>query len=357
MSELAQAKAEAQAAAIRSEQFEKQAKQATSEAARARAQNEALIADIERIEANITQADLRVRMIESMRAERKARLAKRQQPVIRLTSALQTMARRPPVLALAQPGSIDDIVRIRALLASTLPAVRQQTAGLRAEVEAGNQLRIEAEHTLAALAESRMNLGQRRRELARLEGNQLRRSQGLTEAALSEIDRSIAFGEEVRELVARMQDRGYQAKLNLELVRLPGPLLRPDTGGLPPVFHDREAPYLLPVEGRLITGTGEISEAGVHARGLTFETTANAPVIAPRSGRVVYAGRFRSYGEVIIIDHGGGWVSTITNLNALRVRQGDIIQGGDTIGRSGRQVTVELRYNGHPQSITELIVI
>src|SRR3546814_9500686 len=90
-----------------------------------------------------------------MRADQRARLAERQGPVIRLTAALQMMARRPPALALVQPGSLDDAVHVRALLASTLPVIRARTAALREEVEAGNQLRDQAALAKAALVDSR----------------------------------------------------------------------------------------------------------------------------------------------------------------------------------------------------------
>jgi len=99
--------------------------------------------------------------------------------------------------------------------------------------------------------------------------------------------------------------------------------------------------YLLPVEGRLLTGTGEISDSGVHARGLTFATAAGARAVAPRSGRIAYAAPHRGYGEVVIIDHGGGWTTTLTNLTGLAVRRGDQVRARQPLGRAGAgQVTV-----------------
>src|SRR3546814_18640567 len=61
--------------------------------------------------------------------------------LFRSVAALQMMARRPPALTLVQPGSLTDLVHVRSLLASTLPVIRERTAGLRAEVEEGNRLR------------------------------------------------------------------------------------------------------------------------------------------------------------------------------------------------------------------------
>src|SRR5262245_9731181 len=104
---IAQAKTEAQQALDRSKALEEQSKSATNEAARARAESFAMAARIESSEADITAAEAQLRIIEQKRAEQRARLAERQEPVARLVAALQTMGRRPPALALVQPGSLD----------------------------------------------------------------------------------------------------------------------------------------------------------------------------------------------------------------------------------------------------------
>jgi septal ring factor EnvC (AmiA/AmiB activator) len=355
------AKLQAEEASRRSEILENEAAQATGEAAKARAETAALAARIEAAEADITAAETRIRIIEGLRAEQRARLAERQGPVIRLTAALQTMARRPPALALVQPGSLDDLVRVRSLLASTLPVIRARTAALKAEVERGDQLRRQADQAVAALVAGQQELRSRRIALAAFEQRQRRRSQSLMESAMSESDRALAFGEEARELAALAGTREFQASLRRSLAELPGPALRPGAPPPSPGAKRRRNPtYILPVEGRLITGLGEISDAGVHARGLTFAAAAGARVVAPAGGRVAYAGRFRGYGEIVIIDHGRGWTSAITNLAALAVKVGDSVRMGAPIGRTGAgegHVTVELRRNGHPFPISPLIAL
>ena len=356
---LALAKQQAAEAISRSERFERQSERATSEASRARADAAALAARIEAAEADITAAETRVGMVEALRAKQRARLAERQEPVVRLTAALQTMSRRPPALALVQPGSLHDLVHVRALLASTLPVIRQRTAALREEVEAGNRLRADARRAVSALVDSREELKQRRIELARFEAEQRRRSERLAASALVESDRALAFNEDVRELSARVDTLGYQSRLRDRLSQLPGPSIRPGQRERKPSAENGDAPrYQLPVEGRLLTGTGEISDAGVHARGLAFEVEPDKQVTAPAPGRILYAGRFRGYGEVVIIDHGNGWTSAITGLKSLAVREGDRVRRGSDLGRTeakSSRITVELRRNGTPFPITALL--
>ena len=110
--------------------------------------------------------------------------------------------------------------------------------------------------------------------------------------------------------------------------------------------------------GRVITGLGEVSSAGVRARGLTIATRAQAQVIAPAGGRIVFAGPYRGYGNIIIIDHGRRWTTLITSLSALDVGVGDNVVQGSPLGRTGSErptVTVELRRANSPVDITPFV--
>jgi len=350
--ELAAAKREADEAKRRSELLSARAARAEGDAERARAQAAASAAGIESAEAEITAAEARIRLIERLRFEQRERLAREQGPVVRLAAALQTMGRRPPALALVQPGSIDRLIHVRAVLAATLPAIRARTEGLRAEVARGDALRREADLAVAALRTSQDDLRRRRLALAALERRQRALWQNLTTTALGESDRALALGEEARELAELQGTKAFQAGLRARLAALPGPVPRPVN---PPPPAPSPGRYVLPVAGRLVAGTGEISDSGVHGRGLAFDTAAGSEAVAPAPGRIVYAGPFRSYGRVVILDHGGGWVTALTNLASLDVRRGETVRRGAPLGRTGTRVTVELRKDGRPVPITALI--
>jgi murein hydrolase activator len=343
---------EAQQAAARSQAFDQAAARATDEAARARAEAEALAARIQAAEAEITAAETRSAIVAAMLREQRARLAERQGPLIRLTAALQTISRRPPALALAQPGSLEDAVRVRSVLAATLPRIRERTAALRGEIDRTRGLQQRQEVARAALVQSRMALANRRTALAEFETRQRARSQGLAALALRESDRALALGEEARAAERLVSDQDHQRRLAATLGTLPGPALRPGSEATPA----RGSPLAMPLPGRVLTGVGELSQAGVHARGLTLAPAADALVIAPARGRVAFAGPFRSYGAIVILDHGGGWTSVVTDLATLSVRAGETVERGAELGRAGGDpVTVELRLNGRPVPITALI--
>lgn len=353
---LVQAKREAEQAKARFRELDAQAQQATDAAERAQARGEAMAARIQAAEADLTAAERRIAILESMQSAQRARLAERQQPLVRLTAALQTMARRPAALALVQPGSVQDAVHVRSLLAATLPEIRRRTAALRAEVDRGNALKGRFEQARAALLASREELRRRRVELAEFEAAERARSERLTGLAIVHSDRALVFGEEARSLARTIDTRQYQAQLAASLSQLPGPLPRP--GSVPEDRSRPRLPYTLPVEGRLITGVGEISDGGVHSRGLTLEPDPRARIVAPANGRVAYAGPFRSYGNVVILDHGDGWTTVVTDLAALSVSRGQVVRRGAALGRAGEdspRVTVELRREGRPVPIAQLI--
>ena len=345
---------EARQAEARSQAFEQAAAKATDDAARARAESEAIVSRIQAAEAAITAAETRVHFVDELMAEQRARLAERQGPLIRLTAALAAMSRRPPALALIQPGSLDNAVRVRAVLAATLPRIQQRTAAVRAELDRARTLRAQQEQARQSLVASRADLATRREALATLEAQQRARSQSMSALALQESDRALAFGEEARGIERLVNDRGFQERLRSDLASLPGPVQRPGGGAQPPPGPR----FALPVAGRVLTGVGELNDAGVHARGLLVDAPGAAEVRAPAGGRVVFAGPYRSYGLVVILDHGGGWTSVGTNLAGLDGAAGAEVQAGTALGRTGAdgaRVEVELRFQGRPVPITSLL--
>ncbi len=111
------------------------------------------------------------------------------------------------------------------------------------------------------------------------------------------------------------------------------------------------ARYLLPVTGRLVSGFGEIASGRPSSRGIAIASRALAQAVAPAGGRVAFAGPYKGYGSIVIIEHGGGWTSLVTGLTRLDARVGDQLVAGSPLGQAGpgRPVlTLELRRQGEP---------
>jgi septal ring factor EnvC (AmiA/AmiB activator) len=177
-------------------------------------------------------------------------------------------------------------------------------------------------------------------------------------------DRAVALAEgagDIGALVERLEDA---AVVRDRLARLPGPVARPgsmagDGGPLATSpASPASPPYILPVVGRIERGFGDVSSDGTRSRGLTLVAPGGAQVVAPARGRVVFAGPFRSFGRIAIIDHGGGWTSLVTGMIAVSARVGDTVDQGAPLGRAGPgqpRIAVELRRAGRPIDVGALL--
>jgi murein hydrolase activator len=363
--DLSRAKASGEAAAARAQRLEAEAAAASDTAAQARARSAALAARVQSAEADIDAAEARIAIIERLRADQRARLAAKQGPTIRLVAALQSLSRRLPALALVQPGSLSDMVHVRAMLATILPVMQARTADVRADVVRGKALRAEADRALLTLRAGQTTLVTERNRLAGLALERRQAADKLAGNAIAEQDRALALGEEARDIGDLIGKIDEGAQVRAELATLPGPVLRPENPGAPRAlpadnqFNEAaQAPYRLPVVGRVVTGLGEVSATGVRARGLTIATRPSAQVVAPTGGRVAFAAPYRGFGNIVIIDHGRGWTTTITSLAALDVKTGDTVDPGSPLGRAGDSrptITVELRRNGVPVDVARVV--
>lgn len=355
---LRDATAQSNAAQARSAALERQAAAERDQALRARAQEAAAAERIKAAEADIAAARARIGIVDRQLAAQRTRVAERQGPILRLIAALQSMARRPAVLGLVQPGSTADMVHVRAVLGTVMPVVEARTRDVRAELGRIRALRAQALAAVASFREARQRIENERIALVRLEADHRARSAQLASSALVESDRAIALGERAREIVDQMETAGEAAEIQSGLAALPGPLPRPGSAApLPP--RKLGAPYLLPVAGAVVTGMGELSPTGVRARGVTLACAAGSDAVAPAGGRILFAGPFRDYGGVVIIDHGKGWTSSITGLGGIAVRVGQQVAQGVRIGRAAAgdapRVTVELRRRGEPMDLARLL--
>jgi len=344
---LARARAEAADADRQVARLEAAANRAKDEASRLRAGQAAAAAAIAAAEARISAADARARMVGALVAARRERLARQQRPVASLLAGIATMARRPPLLTLADEGSVDEFVRVRALLDTTLPIIRKRTAALSAELAEGRRLERATLDARREIAQGRNELAGRQKKFAALERRALVLSASLSGQSLVAGDVALARGEEAESLGLEAQDRRSAARIAAELAALgPAPPrpFGPVGQSSPPPFA-----YQMPIAARLIAGLGEVSSSGVRTRGLTLATPRGINLIVPADGRILFAGPFRRHDGIVIIDHGDGWKTLLTNV-ATPLGVGARVRRGDPLGRALGDISVELSHRGRPVS-------
>lgn len=333
-----QAAAEAQTAKL-----EKAASQARGEADRLHAEQAAAAQAIDAAEARISTANARLQLASTYVAAHRQQLAAEQQPVSSLLAGLAIMARRPPLLVLANNGGSDELVEVRLLLDSTLPVIRNRTSRLSAELAQGQRLQQTALAARAELARSRDNLESRRRQYAALEQRAVQQALASGGQALSTGDAAIAASEEVERLRNQQSQNQSIRTVAAQLAgddAAPASPFAPEGGAPRPPF-----PYELPASAPVTVGLSSVDASGVRSRGLTLATSRGTPVSAPAAGTVKFSGPFLDYDGVVIIDHGSGWLTLIVNV-ASPLHPGDRVALGQDIGRALGPLEVELSQNG-----------
>ena len=343
---VARAFAEAAAAERDAQRLEAEAKAAGDQAVRLRKEQDAAGAAILAAEAQISAAKLRSQALERQLQEHRTRLAREQRPAALLLAGMVQMSRRPPLLAIADEGSVEEFVRMRALIDTAMPEVRRRSAALAAQVEQGQRLAAQAAAANTELTRARDALRQSQNRFVALERAALARSASLGSEALSAGDTALARADAATIAQADVTGTRSAARRATELAALAPAPVRPMAG-------DGRAPsapigYQLPVTGRVMTGLSEISRNGVRSRGLLLDSARGAPVVAPAAGRIAFAGPFRSREGVVIIDHGRGWMTLLTEVRTT-AKAGDRVAKGAPLGRALGDVTVELSRNGRPQ--------
>ncbi len=359
---LEQAVAERAAAEARSERLEREAQESADTAERSAREMAALAARIQQAEAGIAAAEARIALIGEERETLNQQLGRERKPIVSLTAALQQFSRRPVALSLLRPGEVQDLVYLRAVMANTVPQVESRTASLKQRIARSQMLEQEAVQAAQVLRAEEESLATRSEELAGIvEQQQLAaREAGLD--ASREAERALALGEQARDLDSLVGELERAASLRARLAALPGPVLRPGSGQAvtsareplpaPQAEQQRAAPspYVLPVTGRTVTGFGAPVGSGL-SQGVSLAPRANAQVVAPAAGRVAFSGPYRGYGQIVIIEHAGGWSSLVTGLARSDVEVGDELVDGAPIGVAGPgrpTISLELRRAGTP---------
>lgn len=342
----ARARADAAAAGREVERLEQAAREARTEAERLRAEQAAAAAAILAAESRISAAELRSAVLQRQLAERKAKLAAEQRPAALLLAGAAQMGRRPPLLALADQGSLREFVTVRALLDTTVPVIRARTAALSTELAEVQRLATQGRALTAELARERDALREAQQRFAGLERAAIQRATLLGGQAIAVGDVALGAGEQATMLEREASQQRSAARLAAELARLPPAMARPF-----PAEGGSAAPPLdwqMPLQARVLTGLSEVSEHGVRSRGVTVDAYRGAPVMAPADGRVAFAGPFRQRGGVLILDHGNGWMTLMTEVRTT-LPVGSAVTKGMPIGRALGDVTVELSRNGMPE--------
>jgi len=331
-----------------------QAEQLAAEITRLQEELVTAAKDVQDREEELVKLEKRLAALESLEQEKTAALTAHRGEMTTLLGALQRLSVEPrETLILGWRSPMDTVITAQ-LLGFAVPPIEAKARRLRQELDDIAQLRAQALRQRQDMAAATLKLKTAREALAELVALKagLRQTTDAERAAAAARVRALtAQADDLRELLAALppvttpqpnDSAGLTATLRLEQ---PKDLK---------IFPTKQAGLTPPVRGTLVIRFGEPGPDGSISRGVVFETPPEAQIVAPHDGQIVFRGPFRGYGEILIMEHRGGYHTLLAGLGRVDVVVGQWLLTGEPVGitespQDGKaRLYIELRRNGRP---------
>ncbi|CAN7266797.1 murein hydrolase activator EnvC family protein [Mesorhizobium sp. LjRoot246] len=300
----------------------------------------------------------------------RASLVARRDVLAEVLGALQRMGLNPPPAILVKPEDALSSVRSAILLGAVVPELRQQTDSLFADLKEQTRITasIEAERARLTAAVGDQTAEKKRLGML-LEAKQKLEADTRTQMA-AEKQRSEALAAKagsLKELIASLEAQadksrkaadaakaaeqktadGDKTSTPAELASLPVPEGNQLAAAAP--FSALQGQVALPVTGRIKRRFGADDGNGAVMLGDMVATQSGAIVTAPADGNVLYAGPFRSYGQLLILNAGDGYHVVLAGMSRISVATGQSVLAGEPIGAMGeaRVASTSVSKNGN----------
>ncbi|MGX5845525.1 murein hydrolase activator EnvC family protein [Mesorhizobium sp. PL10] len=306
-------------------------------------------------------------------------LAARRDVLAEVLGALQRMGLNPPPAILVKPEDALSSVRSAILLGAVVPELRQQTDKLLADLKEQTRVTasIEAERTRLTAAVGEQTAEKKRLSML-LEAKQKLEADTWT-AMVAEKQRSQALAAKagsLKELIASLEaDKSRKAAdaakageqkaadgdktdadttASTELASLPVPEGNRLTAAAP--FSALQGQVALPVTGKIKRRFGADDGNGAVMLGDMVATQSGAIVTAPADGNVLYAGPFRSYGQLLILNAGDGYHVVLAGMSRISVASGQSVLAGEPVGAMGEARVASTSASKNGNATPELYV-
>jgi len=293
----------------------------------------------------------------------------RKETIVKMLSAMQRIGRTPPPALVTRRDDALAVVRSAMLLAQVFPELKYQADNLSQELdglvklETGIREQRDAEKSeadrLAAergridklLEEKKVKLAQSEAELSatRQAADQQAAEETELNALIARLDERIAKAEVAQYDAEVATEKALRAREQQQALATPGNEkvieIKPESTKIAFASPARLKPAMpfeltkgtlpLPAQGKRLKRFGEADGVGGTLRGISLQTRGEARIIAPTDGWVVYAGPFRSYGNLLIINAGGGYHVLLAGMGRIDVSLGQFVLAGEPVAVMG----------------------
>ncbi|MCR6501516.1 murein hydrolase activator EnvC [Shinella sp. CPCC 101442] len=339
------------------------------------------------MEEKILAGEKRLEGMREREAGVRASLHDRRGLLSEVLAALQRMGRNPPPALLVTPDDALSSVRSAILLGAVVPGIRKETNELiddlsalmdiksdidreRTELTDAMQLRVEEEkrsELLIAQNEALATTNNRTLAAERRRAEELAARATSLEGLIGGLEREIGSVRDAAALAkSQEEERRNQSDAEREKARALARDSVPDKNRIAPAyeFQELQAKLDYPAAGDVLRRFGEADGTGHESQGVTLATNAGALVTAPSDGWIVFAGTFRSYGRMIILNAGEGYHLVLSGMDKVNVREGQFVVAGEPLAVMGEKrvasvnaltletdkptLYIEFRKNGKP---------
>jgi septal ring factor EnvC (AmiA/AmiB activator) len=279
-------------------------------------------------------------------------LERRRGVIADVLAALQRMGSNPPPAILVKPDDMSEAVRAATVMGSLIPTLKSEIEAARRDLDdlaktresiaqerdaltekgkalAGDKLRLAAlidarQQSLASAQDALGSQQQRAAELAKKAGSIKDLIARLdSENAARNAAAAAAHATEVA--AANEIEARAQAVRGAEMAHL-----KPEIA-----FAEAKGRVPLPAAGAILKTFGAPDDLGGIERGVSLATPEGATVSAPVDGSVLFAGAYRSYGQLLIIDAGAGYCVLLAGMGRINVESGEFVLAGEPVGIMG----------------------
>ena len=323
------------------------------------------------VETRLSATEARVAPLEAQEQDLRQSLNERRETIAEILAALQRMGRRPPPALLVSPEDAAKSLRSAIVLGAFVPELRDRAERISADLSALQRLRGDIATERKTLSDDLKTLSEDQQRMTLLVAERQRQqaeSEKALEQSRAQADGLARQAESLSDLVARLEqglDNAARAARKAPEPDHKG-ATRPslaalnDPGRMSPAitFSAARAKLPMPVNGIKIRDFGASDGLGGTERGISVATRPGAQVTSPCDGWVVYAGPFRSYGQLLILNAGGGYHVVLAGMDRISVEIGQFILTGEPIAVMGSGTTkvavassVEARQMGTSQPV------
>lgn len=308
-------------------------------------------------------------------------IADRKEVIVKMLMAMERIGRTPPPAFVTPRKDALDAVRSAMLMAKLFPELKAQADHLSGQLKGlvSLQDRISKERDAERQERDRLKaqdaqldrlLAQKRQQIAQSES----RLAAVRLAAEQQAEKVSNLGDLIKQLdakVAEAEIAKYDAKLKagdyVEIKPKETSIAFASPARMQPAipFADAKGKLPLPAKGTVLTHFGDSEAFGGTAQGISIATRDRARVVSPADGWVVFAGPFRSYGQLLILNTGGGYHVLLAGMNRIDVSVGQFVLTGEPVAEMGiagveadggghdnahsnPALYVEFRKDGHP---------